>query len=179
MRFMQERRRNTVCLKTLGIHLSSNCLLSHELESSYSGKSTSIMQIRKKCSRKKEVKKEKIKHKLWRIMWNRPPTRLVQSAQLSWVQSLSRAQLFVTPWMEAQQASLSIPNSQIYTNSCPLSEWFHPTISSSVVPFSSSHQSFPASGSFQMSQFFTSGAQSIEVSAQHQSFQWIFRTDFL
>ena len=52
-----------------------------------------------------------------------------------------------------------------YSNSCPLSWWCHPTISSSVIPFSSSLQSFPATGSFQMSQFFTSGGQSIGVSA--------------
>ena len=52
-----------------------------------------------------------------------------------------------------------------YSNSCPLSWWCHPTISSSIVPFSSSLQSFPASGSFPMSQFFTSGGQSIGASA--------------
>ena len=52
-----------------------------------------------------------------------------------------------------------------YPNSCPLSRWCHPTILSSVVPFSSCPQSFPASGSFQMSQFFPSGGQSIGVSA--------------
>ena len=51
------------------------------------------------------------------------------------------------------------------SNSCPLSQWCHPTISSSVVPFSSCLQSFPASGSFPRSQFFTSGGQSIGVSA--------------
>ena len=51
------------------------------------------------------------------------------------------------------------------SNSCPLRWWCHPTISSSVVPFSSCLQSFPASGSFQMSQFFTSGGQSIGASA--------------
>jgi len=51
------------------------------------------------------------------------------------------------------------------SNSCPLSRWCHPTISSSVVPFSSCPQSFPASGSFQMSQLFASGGQSIAVSA--------------
>ena len=51
------------------------------------------------------------------------------------------------------------------SNSCPLHWWCHPTISSSVVPFSSCLQSFPALGSFQMSQFFASGGQSIEVSA--------------
>ena len=54
---------------------------------------------------------------------------------------------------------------RIYSNSCPLSGWYHPTISSSVVPFSSRPQSFPASGSLQMSQLFTSSGQSIEVSA--------------
>ena len=51
------------------------------------------------------------------------------------------------------------------SNSCPSSQWCHPTISSSVVPFSSCLQSFPASGSFPMSQFFASGGQSIGVSA--------------
>ena len=51
------------------------------------------------------------------------------------------------------------------SNSCPLSQWCHSTISSSVIPFSSCLQSFPASGSFPVSQFFTSGGQSIGVSA--------------
>ena len=50
------------------------------------------------------------------------------------------------------------------SNSCPLSRWCHPTISSSVIPFSSFPQSFPASGSFQMSQFFASGGQSVGAS---------------
>ena len=57
------------------------------------------------------------------------------------------------------------PTPGVYPNSCPLSRWCHPTISSSVVPFSSRLQSFPASGSFQMSQFFPSGGPSVEVSA--------------
>ena len=56
------------------------------------------------------------------------------------------------------------PTLGVYSNSCPLSWWCHPTISSSVVPFSSCLQSFPASGSFQMSQFFARGGQSIGVS---------------
>ena len=56
------------------------------------------------------------------------------------------------------------PTPRVYPNSCPLSQWCHPTISSSVIPFSSHLQSFPASGSFQMSQLFTSGGQSIGVS---------------
>ena len=57
------------------------------------------------------------------------------------------------------------PTPGVHPNSCPLSQWCHPTISSSVLPFFSCPQSFPASGSFQMSQFFTSGGQSIGVSA--------------
>ena len=57
------------------------------------------------------------------------------------------------------------PTTRVYSNSRPLSRWCHPTISSSVVPFSSCLQCFPASGSFSMSQFFTSGGQSIWVSA--------------
>ena len=57
------------------------------------------------------------------------------------------------------------PTPGVYSNSCPSSQWCHPTISSSVVPFSSCLQSFQASGSFQMSQLFASGGQSIEVSA--------------
>ena len=57
------------------------------------------------------------------------------------------------------------PTPRVYWNSCPLSWWCHPIISSSVIPFSSCLQSFPASGSFQMSQFFPSGGPSIGVSA--------------
>ena len=57
------------------------------------------------------------------------------------------------------------PTPGVHSNSCPLRQWCHPTISSSVVLFSSCLQSFPASGSFQMTQFFTLGGQSIEVSA--------------
>ena len=58
-----------------------------------------------------------------------------------------------------------LPTPRVYPNSCPLSGWYHPIISSSVIPFSSCLQSFPASGSFQMSQFFTLYGQRIGVSA--------------
>ena len=68
-------------------------------------------------------------------------------------------------WPHELQASLSITNSWSCSNSCPLSQWCHPTVSSSVVPFSSCPQSFPASGSFQMSPFFASDGQSIGDSA--------------
>ena len=84
---------------------------------------------------------------------------------------------------ELQHARLpcSSATSEACSNSHPLSPRYHPTISSSVVSFSSCLQRFPASGSFPVSQFFASGGQSIEVELQlqYQSFQWIFRTDFL
>jgi len=57
------------------------------------------------------------------------------------------------------------PTPGVYSNSCPLSQWCHPTILSSIIPFSSCLQSFPASGAFRMSQLFASGGQSIRVSA--------------
>ena len=62
------------------------------------------------------------------------------------------------------------PTPGIYSNSCPLSRWCHPTISSSVIPFSSCPQSFPAPRSFLISQFFASGGQSIGVSASASVF---------
>ena len=87
------------------------------------------------------------------------------SSLISSVQLLSCVQLFVTPWTAACQTSLSFTISWSYSNSCPLSWWCHPTISSSVALFSSSLQSFPASGSFPVSLFFASGGQSIGASA--------------
>ena len=81
------------------------------------------------------------------------------------VQSLSHVWLFETQWIAVRQATLSITNSGVYSNSCSLSRWCHPAISSSVVPFSSCPQSLPASKSFPMSQLFTWGGQSIGVSA--------------
>ena len=81
--------------------------------------------------------------------------------QFSSIQLLSLVWLFATPWIAAHQASLSITNS----DSHPSSQWCHPAISSSVVPFSSCPQSFPAAESFPMGQLFTWGSQSIGVSA--------------
>ena len=89
----------------------------------------------------------------------------IRHVQFSSVQSLSHVRLFATPWIIAHQASLSITSSQVHSNSCLSSRWWHPAISSSVVPFSSSPQSLPASGSFPMSQLFAWGGQSIGVSA--------------
>ena len=85
------------------------------------------------------------------------------SAQFS-----SVAQSCPTLWPhELQHARLPCPspNPAVYSNSCPLCQWCHPTNSSSVIPISSCLQSFPASGSFPMNRFFASGAQIIGVSA--------------
>ena len=81
-----------------------------------------------------------------------------------------------------QQARFPCPSPipGVYSNSCPLSQWCHPTISSSVVPFSSCSQLLPAKGSFPMSQLFTSGGQSIGVSASDEYSGLIsFRMDWL
>ena len=81
------------------------------------------------------------------------------------VQALSCVQVFATPGLHHARLPCASPTPKAYSNSCPLSWWCHPTISSSVIPFSSFLQSFPASGSFPMSQFFASSGQNIGVSA--------------
>ena len=81
------------------------------------------------------------------------------------VQSPSRVLLSVTPWTAALQASLSITNSQNLLKLMSIKLVMPPTISSSVVPFSTFLQSFPASGSFPVSQFLASGGQNIRASA--------------
>ena len=86
------------------------------------------------------------------------------------VQSLCRVQLFATPWTEACKASFSITNSQSLLKLLYIKLVMPSNISSSVVPFSCCLQSFPASGSFQMSQLFASGGQSIGVSASASVF---------
>ena len=68
-------------------------------------------------------------------------------------------------WPQHARPPCPSPTPGAYSNSCPLTQWCHPTISSSVTPFSSRLQSFPASGSFPVSQFFASGGQSIGVLA--------------
>ena len=98
---------------------------------------------------------------------------------VSSVQSLSRVQLLWPHELQHASPPCPSPTPGVYLNSCPLSWWCHPAISSSVNPFSSCPQSFPASGSFQMGQPFTSGCQILEFQLQHQSFQWTPRTDLL
>ena len=90
---------------------------------------------------------------------------LEAQALFSSVQSLSGIRLFATPWSQHIRPRCPSPAPRVYSNSCPSSQWCHPTISSSVVPFSSCPQSLPASGSFPMSHLLTSGGQSTGVSA--------------
>ena len=80
------------------------------------------------------------------------------------LQSLSRVQIFKPHGLQHASPPCPLPNPRVYSNSCPLSRWCHPTISSSVIPFSSYLQSFPSSESFTMSQLFASGGQSTGVS---------------
>ena len=99
--------------------------------------------------------------------------------RIKWGGGCSAAQSCLTLW---DPMDCSTPDFSVYhqlPDSSPLSRWCHPTISSSVVSLSSCLLSFPASGSFQISWLFASIGQSLELQLQHQSFQWMFRVDFL
>ena len=99
--------------------------------------------------------------------WENPMGRGARQAQFSSVQ-FCRSVMSSSLWLHGlQHARLPRPSTThgVYSNSCPLSQWCHPTISSSVAPFSSCLQSFPASGSFPKSQLFASGGQRVGVSA--------------
>ena len=80
------------------------------------------------------------------------------------VQLLSHVWHFATHGLQHARAPCPSLTPRVYSNSCPLNQWCHPTITSSVIAFSSHLQSFPASGSFQICQFFTSDSQSIGAS---------------
>ena len=80
------------------------------------------------------------------------------------VQFLNHVRLFATPWITALRPPCPSPTPGVHPNPCPLSRWCHPTILSSVPFFSSCPQSFPISGPFPVSQFFTPGGQSTGVS---------------
>ena len=98
---------------------------------------------------------------LWKVnrMWEWSPHDMIIV-----IQSLSPVWLFVTHGQQHTRFPCPSPFPRACSNSCPLSQWCHPTISSSVVPFSPCLQSFPVSGSFLMSQMFASGGQSIRTS---------------
>ena len=97
---------------------------------------------------------------------------------VSGVQSLSCVWLFATPWTEAHHSLLSSTIPQVCLNSCQLSRWCYLTISLSATQFFCL-PSFSASDSFPMSQFFTSGGQSIGASTSATAFQWIFRVGLI
>ena len=90
----------------------------------------------------------------------------INSVQFSSVQLLSHVRLFATPWIAVRQAfTVCHQTPRAHSDSCPSSQWCHPPISSSVVPFSSCPQSLPASGSFPMSQLFAWGSIGVSASA--------------
>ena len=117
------------------------------------------------------------------ILFFRKDSEWNQALTSPLVRLLSRIWLFATPGLGLQRGLLHarLPCLSLSpgacSNSCPLSKWCHPIILSSVVPFSSCLQSFPASGSFPISSSHQV-AQVLELQLQHQSFQWIFRVDF-
>ena len=91
-----------------------------------------------------------------------PPPIIMSSSSVQFSHSVVSNSLWPHEPQHARPPCSS-PTARVYPNPCPLSQWCHPTILSSVVPFSSCPQSFPASGSFQISQFFASDGQSIAV----------------
>ena len=78
--------------------------------------------------------------------------------------SFTHVRLFESPWTTHSRPHYPSPTPGVYPNSCPSSQWWHPALSCSVIPFSSCPQSFPASGFSSMSQLFTLGGQSISFS---------------
>ena len=101
---------------------------------------------------------------------------------ISSVQSSSVAQLCPTlrpHGLQHTRPPCPSPTPGVYSSSYPLCQWCHPTISSSVVPFSSHLQSFPALGSFKWVSSLHQVAKVLEFQLQHQSFQWTPRTDLL
>ena len=95
------------------------------------------------------------------------------------VQPLSQSNFLWPHGLQHARFPCLTPTPRNSSNSCPLSQWCHPTISSSVIAFSSCLQSFWVSGSIPMSQLFTSDGQSTGASASASALQWIFRVDFL
>ena len=111
------------------------------------------------------------------VKCNNIPASVYQHTPSS-VQLLSCVRLRPHRLQHARTPCLS-PTPRVYSNSRPLSRWCHSTILSSVVPFSSCPQSVPASGSFKSVSSSYQVAKVLEFQLQHQSFQWIFRVDFL
>ena len=113
---------------------------------------------------KRNLQIQRDPYQITKGIFYRTRTKISQFIQFSLVQSVMSDSLWPHGLQHARPPCLSA-TPRVYSNSCPLSQWCHPTTSSSVVPSFSCLQSFPISGSFQMSQFFASGGQSIRVSA--------------
>ena len=129
------------------------------------------------CWNKNIVNQDKqISYRLHATFWVETQVSIaIYNSSVVAVQLLSCVRLFVTPWTAASQVSLSFTISQSCSNSCPLSWWCHTAISSFVVPFNLfQHQVL-----FQWVSSSHQVAKVLELQLQHQSFQWIFRTDFL
>ena len=94
-------------------------------------------------------------------------------------QLLSPVWPFATPWIAHARLPCPSPSPEAFSNSCPLSQWCHPTILSSFISFSSCLQSFQHKGLFQRISSSHHVAKVLELQLQHQSLQWIFGTDFL
>ena len=104
------------------------------------------------------------REKVWSAhIWNKDIS--VQEASSVQFSSIIQSNSLQPHGLQHARPPCPSPTAGVYSNSCPLSPWCHPAISSSVISFSSRLQSFPASGSFPVSQFSTSGGQSIGVSA--------------
>ena len=95
------------------------------------------------------------------------------------VQSLSRVRVFATPWMEHARLNCPSPTPRLCSNSCPSSQWCHPTTSFSVVSFPPAFNLSQHQGLFQWISSSHQMAKLLELQLQHQSLQWIFSTDFL
>ena len=120
--------------------------------------------LKTKCQEKEMQKGKRIVSRGLKNRWEKKRSKR-QRRKGSSVQLLSRLQLFATPWLQHTSLPCPSPTPGVYWNSYLSSRRCHPTISSSVIPFSSRLQSFPASGSFPLSQFFASSGKSIGVSA--------------
>ena len=108
-----------------------------------------------------------------------PPTWSTQS--ICFCCSVTKSRPTLCNPMKLQHTRLPCPllSPGVCSDSCPLSQWCHPTISSPEVPFSSCPQSFPAQGLFKWVSSLHQMAKVLEFQLQHQSFQWMFRVDFL
>ena len=131
----------------------------------------------------KKEREEEGKERKRKKTESRPQIKPKWDYKFLWFSSVqfSRVQFFATPRTAAHEQArppCPSPTPGACSKSCPLSRWCHPTISSSVVTFSCL-QSFPASRSFQWVSSSHQVAKVLELQLQHQSFQWIFRTDFL